>query len=75
MKTIREQATDLLAAAGWRPVSSSSRKYLAYESPANLRGERIYLGKVGGIRIGRTVTGSRSLNGLLGLRRYLGGAA
>jgi hypothetical protein len=59
VKTIRDQIADWLIEQGHVEVQSNSRKYRKFES-ASRPGVYWWLGKMGGLRYGRTSTGSVS---------------
>ena len=56
---IQDQLHKGLLAIGWAEVESSSMKYRTYENPMK-GGQRMFTGKSGALRVGKTVSNSTS---------------
>jgi len=54
----------LIEAKGFQEIPSTSRKYRKFMDPLN-KGHFHFLGRNGAVRIGRTISGSRSLTAVV----------
>ena len=60
--TIKLKLITILEAKDWKKVNSRSTKYVVLKHPDNLE-TKMFIGKRGSLRIGKTVKDSRSLTG------------
>jgi hypothetical protein len=68
--TIASQLIAALETAGYKEIDTRSSKYKAFEKPGI--SQRLFVGKSGALRIGRSSSQSRSLTGTTYYRMLLG---